>query len=235
VTQAWTGGNTPATAQAMLSLANELDEVWLAFDSPERANQPLLLLKGRFRDPRWKQILPSVYPLSSEAVLFGDGPAVQAAWTRLRTPAALSVMATEAETLSKASHIWITGAPPPAAAKTSGVKRFMVSAMLGEQFSAEVNIKTLTPAAAEALLASYESFLKQAVGSQGPELQPLLTAVTADKADSGVRFRLAANPRDLWPLLESRMAGLAPAVPPQPKATIYGLESGPREVTLTRD
>jgi hypothetical protein len=221
----------------MLSLLNELDEIWLSFPSTANMSEPLLLLKGNFRDPRWKQVLPSVYPLSTNAVLFGDGPAVQSAWTRLRTPAALCATAREAEALSGSNDLWIIGAPPAASPKKqpAGVRRFSFTASLREQFSGELNIKTSTPAAAESLLASYESSLKQAVGTPGPEWEALFKAITAEKSDAGVRFRLTASPRDVWPLLAARMTVLAPSVPAQPKAVIYGLEGGPREVTLTRD
>ena len=232
----------PGGWDGFLPMVEELDEAWVVLESANRPTQPVVLLRGKFTNPMWRQALSTTRPLTdAQAVLVGEPALVAAVRRRLTMQAAPGKLALEAKTLAQGGDFWLTGIPRlmpqgaavsgPLSAMMESVQRFSLTMSVRDKLTGDLSLHTSTPAAAAGLLALYRLMELQSAAAISKEWEPLAKALTVESEASTVRFRLALDPDDLAPVLAQRMKAFSPP-PPVARGviTIQGLEDGPREI-----
>jgi len=230
-----------AELQQKLPMLNDLDSVLVAATGFTPADEGIVLLTGRFTNPEWKTVLKTAGPglAQSNAVLLGSPRSVQPAAAALRssTPAPDTTMARRVAAYAANYDFWMIADQAPFASdmlrRMPGSMRATSAQIRGMEFglafreSTVVLITLMTPSvqAADQLEATLRSQMRTPSKQASVEIQRLNTAIRLSIVGQGNAI-FTPHPE----AAESADSAKPPAQPG--KVVIYGLDNGPKTVTV---
>lgn len=222
------------------------DEIFVSVEAGRKKSEPLVLITGRFDREAVAAMLQLKTPVEAgaNAVLIGDAVAVAAARRRMRTASSPEGTLAAAAKKLKAQHdIWIAGSTEPlgampAAGMLEDIQSVQGGLSFRETVRAEVNIETVSPSASARILDLFEAGMKQAAETEknSDQWNRIAKGIRAEQHDTGVRFRVELDPKDLPTPAGSSTIARLPSLgrPAKSSVTIHGLEGGDREIPYVR-